>query len=340
MIEMNITIVTTIDLLRRPEQLLNRLQKMCQMVVSNDFNLVIGHNDRGSKYDAELKNWFCRKRDNIVLVSNKDDSETINNSRLRNIALCEVETSVSILMDLDVCVDPKIIRELANSVKSGQPISMLPCIYLTEKGTKYYLENNNKKMIIDDYFSFGRNYVMHVAMPSSIIAFETYDAKKINGFDEKFIGHGYEDFDFIFRLAVYHNLIFPSSDLLIDKTYTAPLLANGFRAHLANFCLRFMLDKKFGFHLHHKKDNNELYYFLRGKNKIRFEEKIKIFLNDSQSVKDIKIPPLIKSFFEICAERRIDSNEYYAFFDARPIHIIKQKSRVSKVIKFLRNFYV
>jgi len=197
-----LSIVTTIDLARRPKQLLDRLHLLYKFATAAGLRLVVGHNDRATRHDATLRAWHDRNSGAAcVLVSQALYEGEVNNARLRNAALALVVTPTVVLMDADIYIDRANLEHLADAVAAGSPLAMLPCLYLTDAGTQLLLSGGAASAVIDDYFSYRREYVMHLAMPSSVIAFKTKDGLDIGGFHEGYTGHGYEDFDFMLRLA-------------------------------------------------------------------------------------------------------------------------------------------
>ena len=178
------------------EDILKKIKDIIKQL-PNNIELVIGHNDKNTFYDFLLKS--ISKKSNIVLVSTSIKSELTNNSTLRNIAVEKASSDVIFLMDVDIWFDIKLYKDCANLVRTEEkPFVMLPCIYLTDKGSKT-IEKLQREKMFEKLISFRRDLFQHIASPSSVIFLKKTDYSKIGGFDEKFVGHGYEDFDFIVR---------------------------------------------------------------------------------------------------------------------------------------------
>jgi predicted glycosyltransferase involved in capsule biosynthesis len=64
------------------------------------------------------------------------------------------------------------------------------------------------------FFDFSRKEFLHLASPSSITILKSDDYRMIKGFDERFRGHGYEDFDFLIRLYELHGML---KNLMISR---------------------------------------------------------------------------------------------------------------------------
>lgn len=336
-----ISIITTIDFCQRSSELFQRLKIMYEVTSKYDIELVIGHNDRKTSHDEKLKKWHKnvdKNKCSLVSVEYEDD---VNNSYLRNVALDIASNETIILMDVDIYPDINIINYLKEKIDSGCEMAMLPCIYLTDVGTKIFLKKKNFNEIINDFFLFKRKYVLHVAAPSSVIAFEMDLVRKVGKFDEKYSGHGYEDFDFITRLGLECKKIRLNRELIVDRTYTAPLLAEGFRKHLAKICVSEMVEKKFAFHLYHSRGDRDNYISSREANRSIFLKKINNLINENIICEKDFPDDLILNFFKICHDKNVDVKNYYAYFDARPSYIIyryKFHGVSRRFFKYVRSF--
>lgn len=317
----NLTIIIPIDLDRRGIDILEKLKFIVHIIIKSNFELSIGHNDKNSQLDKNLKNFIKSiNKSSIkqIYLHSSNVSEYSNMAKLRNIAFSSVKTEYILLLDVDIYPDIKAFEYFLHLAVENNSFSMAPCLYLTEKGTKE-LKNNfqfYKKRIVKEYLQYSRNYVLHLAIPSSVIFLKSDDFKTLNGFNEDYSGHGYEDFDFMIKLAVKYNLINLDSSLLIDKTYVAPLLSFGFRAELAKLCLENVLDKKFVFHLHHPRNSKEGYYKAREKNSEIFKKYLESLVEEQ--ISNTAIPPLIFDFYELCEKKNINPDSFLVLLDGRP----------------------
>lgn len=320
------TLITLIDLVQRPNQLIDRLIKLAEALYGTEFVLSIGHVDRNSSADIRLKNQL-RYLDHVLLTSIKPNGNKVELARMRNAAVGAVESSIILLIDVDIYPDLKLFRILVSNIENGNRISMAPCIYLTSPGTRL-VEKGSADLVVESALAFSPRNVMHWALPSSLMALRVEDFKAIGGFCELYRGHGYEDFDFILRLSLHTKLIEPSLDLMIDKTYQAPLLSIGFRAALARLCLANLLNGNIAFHLFHKKNNKCLYHEQREVNSILFQTRLKNLLSRNlNTINTNNNQELIFDFFTECAKFSIDPSKYYALFDARPRYLLKPRSK-------------
>ena len=110
------------------------------------------------------------------------------------------------------------------------------------------------------------------------------------------------------RMAVYLNKINIESDFFIDKTYVAPLFAQGFRGELAKLCLENLLKKKIAIHLFHKKVKDD-YYKSRINNANIFINKIKALFIFEKKL-PLKKYPLLEKCYELCLKNGNDFSEF------------------------------
>jgi len=240
---------------------------------------------------------------------------------LRNLAVSSAKFETILFLDADIYADIELFQYLACRVAGGEPYAMLPCLYLTPTGTRELLSRKIGMDIINGFFQFDRKKVLHLAMPSSIIAMKKEDYFSLGGFNEAYKGHGYEDFDFMMRLIMKSSKVKAASEILIDKPYRAPLLSEGFRAVLAEKCIPHVLEKKFAFHLWHPRNGKESYYLRRSENAKIFQGELRKCLDINYEMEiNSGVPFLIEPFFRACMEKGYKPTDFYALFHAAPSH--------------------
>lgn len=331
-------IVTLVDFSQRPDQLLRRLIVLGEVLKGTEFSLTIGHADRNTSADIALKALF--KQGSLAsarLASISPEGANVELARLRNAAVALVHEDIVLMIDVDIYPDLRIFRSLVSKVTPEQRISIAPCIYLSLAGTKVIAREGGDKKIIESALCFSPELVLHWAMPSSVMAFMRKDCWAIGGFFEGYSGHGYEDFDFMLRLAVYAKMVSPSLDILRDETYRAPMLATGFRSELAILCLPNLLEGCIAFHQFHKKDHNSSYQKRRSINSKIFQNRVLQLVQDKENIStNDPVPNLIKVFFAECKRRGVDPLRFYALFDARPRYLLSRPPFLMRVISALR----
>lgn len=326
------SIVTTIDLVDRPAQLLRRLQRLEASLHAAGWKLVIAHNDRRGHKDAELQSW-AKKLDSRTtrLISSQFYDGLVNNSLLRNRALNEVSTPVAILMDVDLYPDAAALADLLGMLTPQRPVAMLPVLYLTAQGTIQLARTGLSKPLAEDYLSLKRKLTQHIAAPSSFVAFHTAELARCGGFDEGYRGHGYEDFDFLLRLSLATGAIAPTDDLHIDEKTPAPLLARGFRARLGSLCLDALIEGRYGLHLHHPRADMRRHQQAQALNQKLFLSNLQNLVNGTTQANQGLLPPLLPEFYALCQTKGLDPRDLYAYLDTRPGHLL-QPSWPTKIL--------
>ncbi|MDW4561960.1 MULTISPECIES: galactosyltransferase-related protein [Aeromonas] len=328
-----LTAIIPIDLHRRPKDLINKAVSLARAAQENNIHSVFGHNDRNTKYDREL----IRKLSAYPLVTINSENKTtdnINAAALRNLAFKAVKTNYIVLLDVDIYPDfDLLVKYMYRLVDSTVPFYVLPCLYLTKHGTKMLNKNKvNIETLKARFFSFSRKEFLHLASPSSVTILKARDYRAINGFDENYCGHGYEDFDFLVRLYDLHRLINKSHDFLLDLNARSPLFSVGFRRYLGEFCLDALLEKDMVFHLYHEKEHREDYYLARKENYNKFTK----IHSDKISESKYSDATLLSPFISLCARKGVSIHDYSALFDNKPGHIDRFDT-VKRRIKFLFN---
>ncbi len=336
-----ITAIIPADLERRPANLLSRFHGLLGRSREQGVSVVVGHNDRGNLYDGLLKR-LCAYH-GARIVSNAYYEGEVNNALLRNKAMTAVDSPFTVLLDADLHVPTGMLHGVAASVANGErPFGVLPCLYLSRAGTSRLRKNRTEpEALFGDYLKYKRAPFLHLALPSSVTVFRTEDFARAGGFDEAFSGHGYEDFDFLVRLASIHGQVKRTADLLVDAPTRAPLLSRGFRGQLALLALPSLLRKEVAFHLWHSTGRDD-YYRARERNAKLFREKLAMLIPERERAKDEDRSAwdlsLMRAWLDICHAHRADPHAYTILFDNRPGHADRLDTPLRK-LRFLLGAY-
>lgn len=291
----DLTLVIPLDFNRRGIDLLKRVFLFKRKLVKSPFKIIFGVNSSPNTYFNIFKK-IIQYNQNFSYVSERCQSSHL--SKLRNIALKQVATSHVLFLDIDIYPDIDMLYKVIEDLNSSQDnLVMYPCLYLSKKGNSV-LFKKNAQFLTEAYYNYRRDLVKHLAFPSSIIACDLESIKKIQGFDEDFIGYAYEDLDFMIRLFSFKNLIEYTPELMIDEPYLAPLMSIGFRAILAEVFLDKLLERKCFIHLFHAKDQKQNYYQSKKLNHDLFNRKLqeKIEKNNESIIKNYRLIKYITKF--------------------------------------------
>ena len=287
----DLSIVIPVDLHRRSWDIYKRISTFVKQFSGSNINIILGCNHQPTFW-VKLVQKLIQPHANFTLCL--VEAEACSLAKLRNTALASVQTKFVLFLDIDIYPDINMIK-LAYKKTMSNPIhlEMFPCLYLSQKGSKK-VKNWETSEFVKSYYDFRRDLIQHLAFPSSIILTDTQSVHAIQGFDEDYIGHGYEDFDFMLRLFKYKGLIEYTQDILIDEPYLAPLMSTGLRALMAKPFLENLLTSYYFIHVFHKKNKAEDYYQKREINKQVFYAKFERSLINTQKMDKLD---LLQSFF-------------------------------------------
>jgi len=330
----SLTAIVPLDLQFRAKDIIAKAKLMVGLARGSDLKIVFALNDRGTKYDARLKS-VLSGHPNASLVSGQFYHGAVNSAQLRNLAFAKVSTEHVVLLDVDLWLDLNLLKKHVAIVASGAvPFSVLPCLYLSMAGSRALLTGRRSlSQLRDDYFAFSRKEFLHLANPSSILVMRSTDYRALGGFDREFSGHGYEDFDFMIRLASRYSLISASPDFLTNATTRSPLFVQGFRRELGRLCLEPMLDQDFFLHIFHAKSpESRAYYALRARNFSRFCELHGEFVGGKLD----SDPTLMTEFIHKCASTGRSIQDFSIYFENKPGHVDRYDTLRRRVRFLLR----
>ncbi|PNG83496.1 hypothetical protein CBL13_03329 [Pseudomonas putida] len=309
------TIVLPIDLGSRPIDIILKALRICRVGEIHGWRIVIGLAARKIWPEIIFKK-IIGKFSNTSIIE-VPHSGPVNNARLRNIACRSALSDYLILLDVDIWPDPDLFAKYKNKIANGElDFVFIPCMYLSRHGSKRLISVRDPKNLRDRYFKFSRKEFLHLANPSSVTIMRSQDFSLLDGFDEQFEGHGYEDFDFMLRLAGLYNSLTECGNILDATTARSPLFPTGFRRALGRLCLPLLLDKDMAFHLYHDTPKGTEYYTARQGNLQRF-------LTQHQHLRSThpESSTLIEDFLDLCRLKNLDYKDYSALFENKPGHI-------------------
>ncbi|GAB1616098.1 capsular biosynthesis protein [Pseudomonas kermanshahensis] len=312
----DISIIVPLDLSQRPLDILRKAVRMSDAAESARIPLIFSLNDQNSLNDRRLKKSLENNR-YTTLLAKKHYTGSVNPSLLRNRAFEVVNTELIALLDVDIWPDFSLLEKYRDLIAAKHsPFYFLPCMYLTAKGSKDLCKGKTTPALLKEkYFSFSRKEFLHLANPSSVTLMKSDDYAAIGQFNESYSGHGYEDFDFMMRLAQHYGSLQPCREMMSNKSARSPLFTSGFRRALGRLSLDALLNKDFVFHLYHERPNVIAHKERRESNYSRFVE------THNRNWGDDISKSLLEEFIEACrlSDRSVD--DYSALFENKPGHI-------------------
>ncbi|TKX28374.1 galactosyltransferase-related protein [Campylobacter estrildidarum] len=145
-----------------------------------------------------------------IYLKDESQKDFFSQGKCRNLGACFANAQVIMFLDVDCYVSSFSLEKILNLIKIKNiaqcinEILVLPVVYLTKEGSdKIYKE---EEKLWDDIIKYdlisGKNSLVKFFAPSSTstIVINKHQFLKLGGNNEKFIGHGYEDFDFFIRV--------------------------------------------------------------------------------------------------------------------------------------------
>lgn len=319
----DLSIVVPLDFSRRSKDIYQRAIMLANALNATGITIIFGCAVTPEKWVNKLK-YKLENNTQVRIISCSDSQNQL--AKLRNIAITQVTTPYVMFLDVDIVTNPEQILQALNAVKqSSAQLCMYPCLYLSAKGTRQ-LSEQNIAAFKQYYYQFKREWILHLAFPSSIIICDIQSVNEIQGFDESYKGHGYEDFDFMLRLFKHKQLIEYSAQVVIDEPYMAPMMATGFRALLAKAQLEQLLQPIYFLHAYHSKDKQENYYQLRQQNQMLFLEKFtQLYKANAVTSQSPDTLLLLNHFFQLLATHQKKTSEFTALWAEIPGHMFRKK---------------
>lgn len=317
----DLSIVVPLDFSRRSKDIFQRAIDIAKSLAPTGLHIIFGCATTPEAWVSKLKSKLKRLTGVSIITSPNSQNQL---SKLRNIALAQVTTPYVLFLDVDIVADAEQIQQALTAVRqSPKQICMYPCLYLSAKGNRQ-LSKHPVSVFRQYYYQFKREWILHLAFPSSIIICDLKSVHAIQGFDESYKGHGYEDFDFMLRLFKHKELIEYTEQILIDEPYMAPMMATGFRALLSKAQLEQLLQPIYFVHLYHSKDKQENYYQLRQQNQNIFHQKFCALT--THTIEQRPCPLLLMNhFFELLAMQNKKPSEFTALWAEIPGHMFRKR---------------
>jgi predicted glycosyltransferase involved in capsule biosynthesis len=203
-----------------------------------------------------------------------NSSTPFSAAEARNQALARATGTFVLFWDVDLgCTEqfwPCLFQRLTHL--AAPQFLMLPCLYLTRAGTRRWHQSQSLKLLRDSFLQKSAEWVHHVAICSSAVVLQREYALSLGGFRPHFSGHGFEDFEFLHRLAVNNPWGPFPPDYASDNAHRVPAHLTGFRAYLARYAFPEFFGELLLVHKFHPIPHTTRYYRSRSRNRTTFLE--------------------------------------------------------------------
>ena len=209
----------------------------------------------------------------------------------RNLGVVNSTAPVFMFLDVDYYISNETLKRLLNLIqikeidKYPNRFICLPCAFLTEYGTKELIKldaNYWDAKVAYDLVSERKNIVKFLSITSSSIVMNRHKFLELGGNDLTYVGHGYEDFDFYFRLFnAACRMEIPPNNIEYDAKSWNFTEYKGFRALFSVPGYEACFYGLYLYHFWHPEPNNDGYLSTRKNNHNKFYNVIKSYKNQS-----------------------------------------------------------
>ncbi|EAH8848410.1 glycosyltransferase [Campylobacter lari] len=267
------------------------VQKACEFKSDDkvEYIFVEGY----SSLENDLK-YLIEKNGHIYL---KDESQNdfFSQGKCRNLGISFAKSDVAMFLDVDCYFSVRsleLILQLIDIKNISQNINeflVLPVIYLSKKGSEFiYTQEKDlwDGLIKNDLIGGKREWIKFYSLVSSSVILNKYKFLSLGGYSEAFIGHSYEDFDFLARL-IYSAVEFQKTPkaLPYDEANWDLSSFKGFRAWFSLLGEEMSFHGVYMYHFYHDEPNQNDYMSNRRKNH-------KLFYKNLFNIKNYHLAPL------------------------------------------------
>lgn len=260
--------------------------------------------DFGSEQD------YAVKISEICLENNLDyyyvdDKNVYSASIARNIGISHVKTPYVFFTDIDFFYTSDFFIRLLEVANSFDMANMYDCMlnipvyHLNKTYTEEFFNRNStdlqsdflKRIAIKSQFSATKEVVDFIAPYSNNFMCHVSFFKLVGGYNERFRGHGSEDFEFLLRWCLISRQIplplNPSKDCygpLKDEFYTSFKPYEGFRRLFEVLSFPVESSGLKMFHLYHNKPKNTSWVSANDWKREIFNEEVELIINNKKSI--------------------------------------------------------
>lgn len=238
-------------------------------------------------------------------------------AQLRNAGIRQATTDYLLFWDVDLRAPSGLIKKISCEIQKREPFIIIPCLYLAP-AARYVLRSRNLWKSSDYWINrlkaFDQDKILYMAFNTSTLLVRRNAIDEVGAFDEKFSGHGYEDFDLCCRLAYrFSGKPFPA-DMLVNMPSNSPAFSRGFRAYLNQFSVPQLIKGIFTLHEFHPLVRSKEYLGRRQENYEAFASRIEPLISQ-----DAPAPISAISWLQEFLEReRLSLIEYSFLFCNMP----------------------
>lgn len=228
-------------------------------------NTMIVDSGSAKSYQDKVRN-ICQLH-NAEYYYFDNAGKTFSIGECRDVGVRNAKSKAVTFMDVDLRVDDDFWGRLLNLMKDWgvgeykKSFFSIPCIYLSQEGTKKYQEGGLRASTLYIQYAQGlKQYIEAFAQCSSMAIINRDHYMAIGGHDKEFRGHGYEDFELYNRLLGEENIIPLSRNYLLDKKTWDTSTYEGFRSRFTLIARPALISNLMVLHLWHPRPKSASFY--------------------------------------------------------------------------------
>lgn len=234
--------------------------------------------------DEKLKDFILAYHHSYLKEEKQEALGAFSQGLCRNLGISKARAGVVLCLDVDYHLSKANLSKLLKLIKIKQIDSnpnaflALPCIFLKESADEYLksFESEFWDFCIQKDLLFSQKHIRFLAPLSSSVLMNKHKFLELGGYDDAFIGHGYEDFDFYVRLlksaALFEKM---PKDLAYDERSWQFTHFKGFRSWFKLVGQEAMLNGIYLYHFYHNEPNQNGYLDNRELNHQIFYQRLK-----------------------------------------------------------------
>lgn len=222
----------------------------------------------------------------------KDESQknAFSQGACRNLGVKFAKNEVIMVLDVDYHLSKANLKKLLELIKlkdiknSPNALILPPCLFLNQKANEILATKSEEGLDIllqNDLISGKNDFVKFFAVAAGAFVMNKSKFLELGGYDESFVGHGYEDFDLLARILLHTQQFekMPKA-LLYDSRNWDFNEFKGFRALFSLLGYECAFYGIYLYHLWHEEPNQNGYFDNKDKNHKLFFEKLNLYLQN------------------------------------------------------------